>query len=123
MSKPSKLLASALLLVTLMVLGWIPWSRYTELGIFAGGGGRYWVRRAAVATTDEEAKAHLGRVLATTQYGVNIAENAVADLPDHEARLRMWRLLVELAPNDNWRSIYTRRLKTEGNQPSAPSGV
>ena len=87
--------------------------RYTDYGIFIAGGNRYWIRRAAQAEDPAEAKAHLGRVIAATQYGVNVAENAVADLERREDRVRLWSLLIELAPNDTWRAIYTWRKTRE----------
>jgi hypothetical protein len=97
----------------------VAWSRYTAYGIFAGGGGRYWVSRAVAAHSEMEARAHLRRVLGATQYGVNVAETAVRRLPRRKDRIRMWRLLAELAPNDNWRKIYQRNFDQElaGREP------
>ncbi len=92
--------------------------RYTAYGIFAAGGARYWVARAAAARTADEAKAHLTRVVSATQYGVNAAENAVAELPTREDRIRLWGHLIDVAPNENWRQIYRTRLQRE-QQPDA----
>lgn len=104
---------------------YVAWSRYTAYGILAGGGGRYWVSRAVAARADTEARAHLRRILGATQYGVNVAENAVRRLPRREDRIRMWRFLVELAPNDNWREIYQRHLDQErtGREPPHDSAL
>lgn len=99
---------------------YVVWSRYTTYGILAGGGGRYWVSRAVAADADTEAREHLRRVLGATQYGVNVAENAVRRLPRREDRIRMWRLLVELAPNENWRETYQRHLDQEGTGREPP---
>jgi len=96
--------------------------RYTAYGIFAAGGGRYWVRRAAETTDAAEARAHLVRVVAATQYGVNIAENAVRDLERPKDRIRLWSLLIEVAPNDTWRAIYTRRRVEELQRRGSGSG-
>lgn len=88
------------------------WTRYSPYGIFLGGGARYWVERAAAADDAREARAHLRRVLATP-YGVNTAENAVRDLADPDRRIRLWRLLIELARSDNWRMAYTVDLERD----------
>jgi hypothetical protein len=108
--------AGGLVVLALLVL----WSRYTELGITLGGGGRYWVERAAEADDEDEAREHLRRVLATP-YGVNLAENAVRDLEDRERRIRLWRLLIELAPNDGWRATYSLALEREATSSSTTS--
>jgi hypothetical protein len=113
MSRTTKWLSASLVLVALLVAAWIPWSRYTTLGIFAGGGGNYWIRQAAAAPSDAQAANHLRRVLGINQYGVNIAENAVRGLPRKADRVRLWRLLIGVAPNDNWRQIYSRHLANE----------
>jgi hypothetical protein len=64
----------------------VAWSRYTAYGIYLGGGGRYWVNRAGDSPSDAEAREHLRRVLLATQYGVNVAENAVRLLPRRNDR-------------------------------------
>ena len=122
MSKRARLFTGVFLTAALLVLAWIPWSRYTTLGIFMGGGGKYWVHRAASAPSDAEAAQYLQRVLHTTQYGVNIVENAVAGLPHRDDRVRMWRVLIGLAPNDIWRATYSRRLASE-TASGKPSGT
>jgi hypothetical protein len=113
MSRTSKWLFASVVAAAVLVAVWVPWSRYTNLGIFAGGGGNYWVRQAAAASSDAEATSHLHRVLRVNQYGVNVAENSVRALPRKADRIRLWRLLIGLAPNDNWRAIYSRRLANE----------
>ena len=84
----------------------------TRIGMFMGGG-RYFVARAASAKTPDEARAYLRRVLNNTQYGVNIAENSVRALPNVEDRVKLWRYLIEIAPNDNWQAIYGLDLEKE----------
>ena len=120
MRNPTGKLAILAGLVVLAVAAWVPWSRYTDLGIFVGGGGRYWVQRAAASRTDDEAVSCLRRVVAATQYGVNVAENQVAAIPDRQIRMRLWRILVQVAPNENWHGIYSRRLAHD--QSPSPSG-
>lgn len=96
--------------------------RYTAYGIFLAGGSHYWVRKAARTTDPAEAKAHLMRVMTATQYGVNAAENAVRDLERREDRIRLWSLLIEVAPNDTWRAIYSRRRVMEGRRHDSGAG-
>jgi hypothetical protein len=107
-------LASAAIGIACAAAAFVAFQRYTAFGIFGAGGGRYWVERAAAEENPDLARAHLRRVLGATQYGVNVAENAVRELPRPEDRIRLWRLLVEIAPNENWRGIYSRRLAAEG---------
>lgn len=111
--KIHRLGAVVALAVLLLLAAWVPWSRYTDLGIFVGGGGAYWVRQAAASPSDEEATAHLRRVLEATRYGVNTVENAVKDLPSRTDRVRLWRLLIRIAPNESWRKIYAQNLERE----------
>jgi len=106
-------LAAIAIAIACTVVAFVAFQRYTALGIFAAGGGRYWVGRAAGEANADVARAHLRRVVGATQYGVNVAENAVRELPRIEDRVRLWRLLIELAPNENWREIYSRRLAAE----------
>jgi hypothetical protein len=101
-------LALATIAIACTAVAFVAFQRYTAFGIFAAGGGRYWVGQAAGEANADVARAHLQRVVGATQYGVNVAENAVADLPRADDRVRLWRLLIELAPNENWREIYSR---------------
>lgn len=103
----------AAVIIAAAAVSFIALQRYTAYGIFAAGGGRYWVHRAAAETDAGRAKAHLRRVANATQYGVNVAENAVRELDMPADRARLWRLLIEIAPNENWREIYARRLAAE----------
>src|SRR5688572_6113702 len=94
-------LALAVIAMACTAVVFVAFQRGTAFGIFAAGGGRYWVGRAADEPNAHLARAHLRRVVGATQYGVNIAENAVGDLPRAKDRVRLWRLLIELAPNEN----------------------
>ncbi len=86
--------------------------RHTQLGILAFGGARYWIGQAR-EVEDGEAREHLRYVLDSGDYGVNAAENAVAGLSSGFERLRLFELLAELAPNDNWQRTYLRRAEQE----------
>lgn len=85
---------------------------FTETGVFAIGH-RYWMYRAARSTGEVELREHLGRVLAGTQYGVNLAENWVLEVEDRATRVRLWEALIELAPNEWWRERYRARSAAE----------
>lgn len=111
--KQQRRLALAAIAIACTAMAFVAFQRHTAFGIFAAGGGRYWVERAAGEANAGVARTHLRRVVGATQYGVNVAENAVGDLPRAEDRLRLWGLLIELAPNENWREIYSRRLAAE----------
>ena len=80
--------------------------RFWLLGVFGFGGGSYWVNRAARTPTDKEARECLRVVLSATDYGVNIAENAVLKVSNPASQKRLFLLLAESAPNDNWRAQY-----------------
>lgn len=83
-------------------------ARYTSIGIFALGGSRYWVG-LALSYDEEKAKIALGKAMNSNNYGVNNVMNAVASLPEASQRYRMFMLLASIAPNDNWKEIYTNR--------------
>ena len=55
----------------------------------------------------------LGRVLGATQYGVNQAESYVRGLQNRRVRMRLWRTLIDMAPNETWVQQYTRDLLSE----------
>ena len=84
----------------------------SRIGILVFGGARYWVSLASTAVTPEEAKMYLQRVLRSSEYGVNAADNAVASLGSPAVRRRLYLFLAEIAPNDNWRKIYRARAAT-----------
>jgi len=102
------LVASCLVVVAVAVF----WALFTDLGVFLVGN-RYWVRRAFLATSETVSSTSLKRVVSATHYGVNIAENRVKALHECSDRARLFRLLVALAPNENWKEIYRRDLKAQ----------
>ena len=106
-------------LVTFAGVGVLALVLLSDLGIFLIGN-KFWMARAVAAADVRETDAHLRRVLTATQYGVNQAENYVLSLDDRAARVRLWRRLVHLAPNQNWRDLYSYRLQAEyGKGPHA----
>jgi hypothetical protein len=108
-----------ILVILLAVPAFLYTQRWTRPGIFLLGGTGYWVGRARAAVDPAEAKAYFRYVLASSQYGVNGAENAVNALPDQRDRVRLFTLLIEVAPNENWREIYGRDLERQRGLPAA----
>lgn len=109
----------AVALVVLILGGFAAAALFTEAGIFVVGF-RFWMARAAAASTVAETDANLARVLGSTQYGVNRAESFVPAIEVRDTRIRLWRRLIALAPNDNWRQLYEYRLEAEyGKGPHA----
>jgi hypothetical protein len=107
-----RILVVGLVALVAIASGYAWFALNTRIGMFMGGG-RYYVACAASTNSPDQARAYLLRVLNNTQYGVNIAENSVRSLPNVEDRMRLWRYLIELAPNDNWRAIYRLDLERE----------
>lgn len=105
MAKGRTRILVALVAIVMIASAYVWFALTTRVGMFMGGG-RYYVARAASTENPDQARAYLRRVLANTQYGVNIAENSVRALPNAGDRIKLWRYLIELAPNDNWRGIY-----------------
>jgi hypothetical protein len=99
---------AALAVLTLGVYG----ALFTDLGILVVGH-HYWMSRAARSPDDASLTENLERVLDSTQYGVNNAENWVLGAEDRATGLRLWAKLIELAPNDLWRGYYGERLAAE----------
>ena len=103
-------LASVVAVLLLLPLGlWV--QRHTDLGVFALGGSSYWARKAA-RSADAEAIQDLNVILSATQYGVNAAERAVLEIHSREQRRRLFSLLAERAPTQEWAMRY-RRLAEE----------
>jgi hypothetical protein len=98
----------ALALGVAITAGVVWLQRFTDVGVFAGRGSRYWVGRAAASNTETEALACLEIVLSATQYGVNVAENCVMTYPP-PVRARLFKLLAGVAPTEAWRDQYLRR--------------
>lgn len=101
-----------LLAVLAVLLGAWLFSLHTGIGVFVAGH-RYWLWKASQAESEDALREHLGRVLDASQYGVNQAENYVREIEDRRVRIRLWRALVEMAPNDNWAERYARHLQGE----------
>ncbi len=99
-------LAVIVAVVVPSVFGFVHYQRTSDLGIFLFRGSHYWFKLARSAEGADEAKAHLQRIIDATQYGVNIAQNHVNSLDETQERLRMFNLLVEIAPNEHWRKLY-----------------
>ena len=97
--------------VALLVFG-VYGALFSGLGILVVGH-HFWMSRAARSPDDESLTRNLERVLNSTQYGVNNAENWVLDVEDRETRIRLWEKLIELAPNEGWREYYRTRLAAE----------
>lgn len=76
-------------------------------------GHRYWFWKASHADREDVMREDIGRVLGATQYGVNQAENYVREIEDRQTRIRWWRVLIDMAPNDNWAERYARLLQGE----------
>ena len=76
-------------------------------------GHRYWLWQASRAESEGARRESLGRVLGATQYGVNQAESYVRGLQDRRVRMRLWRTLIDMAPNETWVQQYTRDLLSE----------
>ena len=89
-------LASALIFASCLSTALVTFQRHTALGIFAAGGGRYWVHMAATESDPDRAKSHLRRVVTATQFGAHVAESAVDDVARSEDRARLRRLLAEV---------------------------
>lgn len=104
-------LAAALVALTVLALG-VYGALFTDLGVLAVGH-HYWMSRAARSPDDASLTQNLKRVLNSTQYGVNNAENWVLDVEDRATRVRLWEKLIELAPNESWRGYYRERLEAE----------
>lgn len=85
--------------------------RYTEVGVFLLGGGSYWVERAAGEPTDAVAADYLNIVLQATQYGLNVAENAVGALPDRGQQARLFTLLAAVTHNESWAVRFRERAR------------
>lgn len=81
----------------------------TGFGVLVLGGANHWVDRAAGTGTDREAAAILRTVLLSSNYGVNAAETAVLRRKDARERKRLFRLLAQVAPWENWRAIFAAR--------------
>ncbi len=92
------------LLSLLAVLSLAAWTqRFTDLGVLAAGGARFWVDLAAAAPTDADALAYLSVSTSATQYGVHSAHQAINRLPAPR-RSQLLRLLASLVRNE-----FTRR--------------
>jgi hypothetical protein len=100
----SRVIGTALLVGEIFLFVWL--QRYSTLGVFALGGGRYWINRAAHTPSDTDARAYVRVVLSATQYGVDVAENAVVAQKDPKIQRRLFLLLAECAPNELWRDQY-----------------
>jgi hypothetical protein len=85
---------------------------YTDLGVFLLDGSEYWIARAANTADPAQARTFLTVVLSATQYGVNEAENQVLANYAPSEQVRLFRLLSEIAPNENWRDRYLARCRT-----------
>ncbi len=70
-------------------------------------GGDHWISRAAEAG-DAEAKVYLRAVVDSSNYGVNAAEAAVKKRAAAEQE-RLFTLLAEVVPWQNWKETYARR--------------
>lgn len=99
-----RVIGTVLLMGGIFLFLWL--QRYSALGVLALGGGHYWVNRAAHTPSDKDARAYLRVVLSATQYGVDIAENAVLAQKDQEVQRRLFLLLADCAPNELWREQY-----------------
>lgn len=86
------------------------------MGVFVVGN-RYWFWKASHAESEDAMRGDIGRVLSATQYGVNQAENYVRDIEDRQTRIRWWRVLIDMAPNDDWAQRYARLLQAELGAP------
>jgi len=111
MSRRRSRALAALLLISVALAAW-SFALYARLGIFLVGH-RYWLWKAAQAESETATKDSLERVLNATQYGVNQAQTYVRGLDDRQTRIRLWRTLIDLAPNENWVRQYTADLESE----------
>lgn len=107
---PAKLIA--LLLSVCLVGGIVYGMLFTELGVFFGGY-RFWMGLAAYSDFPELRSESVQRVLNGTQYGVDQAESWVLAHGDRTRRIRLWKILIERAPNEGWRSRYSDHLQRE----------
>src|SRR2546422_7621360 len=99
---------AALALGVALSAGVVWLQRFTDVGVFAGRGVRYWVGRAAASNTETEALACLEIVMSATQYGVNAAETSVMRYPPL-VRARLFKLLAGAAPTETSRKQNLRR--------------
>ncbi|MGH2608509.1 MAG: hypothetical protein ACRDHF_05410, partial [Tepidiformaceae bacterium] len=90
----------------LLLPGLVFYQRYSILGVHVLGGGHHWVRRAAEERSDDNAALCLRRMLGVSQYGLNVAERAVLRLDDRAQRARLFMLLAQLVPWQNWQERY-----------------
>jgi len=99
-------IAVLLVIAAPLIVGLVHYQRHTDLGIYFFQGSHYWFDKARRAESADEAKDHLQRIVNATQYGVNIAQNHVNSLDDASERLKMFTMLVEIAPNKHWEKLY-----------------
>ena len=111
-AKPCKRLLGALLLLSL-VPSLRAFQVYTDLGVFLLDGSEYWIDRAARTRDPARAKEFLAVVVSATQYGVNEAENQVLAHYAPDEQVRLFRLLAEIAPNENWRERFLAHCRTQ----------
>jgi hypothetical protein len=86
------------------IYGFIYLRRYSQFGITSLGGANYWIEMATITPDVEQAKSHLTKVI--THCGPNAAEVAVSNLDYPADAHRLFLLLADVAPSDNWRSRY-----------------
>lgn len=102
----------SILIIGAMMASVLWLQRFSDLGVFLMGGASYWVERASTAP-DPEAKVRLKIVLDSTQYGADQAERAVLALPTFSERQRLFLLLADLAPSEQWERRYRERVHSE----------
>ena len=98
-----------LVLTVLWALAFWQFRIRTGAEVLVLGGAHHWVDRAADAGTDREAAAILRAVLLSSNYGVNAAETAVLRRQDTGERRRLFQLMAQTAPWENWRATFAAR--------------
>ncbi len=119
--KNRKRAAVRLLLAAALLIGASYWVLFSRIGIFLVGH-RLWIGAAARTTNTEAARYCVLKVISSTQYGVNLAQTRVKALSSATQRVRLLRLLITLAPNENWRTIYSRDLYEENQRTVGGTG-
>ena len=94
--------------VALSLVSATAWIRiYTDLGVFALDGARYWVAKANASENANERQNRLRLVLSATQFGAHIAEGAVAAYPPHRQAV-LFDSLASTTDSPLWRRRYRK---------------
>jgi hypothetical protein len=114
------LIPFVLLALTTAFASFVCYQRYTAFGVFMFGGDHYWVYRAANSADPPIRRQCLRIAISGVQYTLNTTENEIINHFGDRPQLQrdLFLVLVQLAPNDNWRQIYQRRADDAGARTS-----